>query len=69
MGGKEVGDDGSVPDEGAGTGLCDGLTHRHLARPVAPPGHGWTFTSPTRVQFQYKFLVKVALHKRRNSLS
>lgn len=27
-------------------------TQRHLAMPLAPPGHGWTFTSPTRVTFQ-----------------
>jgi hypothetical protein len=67
MGGREVDADDSAPDEEAGRGLCDGVTHRHLARPVAPPGHGWTFTSPGRVQFQYKFLAKVGLHNWRNS--
>jgi hypothetical protein len=68
-GGREAAGMDPEPDAGADKSPGDWVTHRHLARPVAPPGHGWTFTSPARVQFQYKFLANVGLHSWRNSFS
>ena len=33
----------------------------HLAKPVAPPGQGWTTVSPAFVQFQYNPRVTVGM--------